>query len=841
MSVKAADYYTDSCLPYAEFYLKRLAAHEPGLIQLNLCSRAVDDACVAALLAAMRDNTQVATIALTDNRITDAGLPPIAAHLTSPACRVHTVDLSRNKDITDAGVRLLIDSLNENGTVTAISVEGCSVSSEIQNELQRACGSNEQPAALKRALVAVAQKSYVKSIDLSQPAEPNFVVKEGDAAAGGVGFCPKYSLVSSRLVASALAQLTSIVHLNLSNNNKGDLATKILAEAVATHPSLQELQLRNNDIADQGAEWLASSLQQNTMLFELDVSGNVIGNRGADQFMELVKVNHCLSNIVLGDNNVSPAKKSQVVHSLLLNSQPPKLKHIYATLLLNSSLITSVVLDGSAQEEEDATLHPFVRAAGDAAVASGGKRAVAQLNCISCRVLANALDSNTSVRRLILPNNRIGDDGAALLALLISRNNKLEWVDLKCNSITSVGAGHLATSLVRNTTLKTLLLDDQSPEPIPEAALQPILTQLNLNVEPSALKRLVPLLQENDPSVQLVDLTTFDRQRLPTSKTCTLIADSLRGNHHVTELILSQNAQIKDSVHQILEILHRDNPPINTLRLSQMGLTDVHVPLINSLIQNSKHLHTLDLHGNCFTKIDSWVASLLEKNHTLTQINLEGSVAQANPADLRELEVLLRINAQPRRLKQIVLRCYNNDPTLKEIELVEYHQGSFGGSYSFAKKYNDSSAKLLCDALLHNQHVKKLDVSRNHIGDDGAKAIADMLCSNRSICTIDLSYNNVTDEGFKLIGKALLVNPCVSCLITDGNPIKNPGVRKSLNLVTGHNNDFDVYSLSVVGDHTAEKELEAAIGDDALKDYEEAQSGRLRMVMAKYNRPLYKG
>ena len=840
--------------PYAQLYLTRLCDNEEGLVQLNLCARCVDDACVAELVAAMASNTHVARIILNDNVITDVGVDTVAEHLRARAAAlgggsgVCELQLCGNAAVTDEGAAVLAETLRVDGSLCSIDLSRCPlVTDEAKAVLAAAAFRNTQPCDLKRVLVELATPGLrVRSIDLSGP----------PCAASPGAPPPAYTLRSAELLADALKTNATVVCLDLSRNNRGDAATALLAAAVGEHPTLQELALRSNAITDKGAKVLAASLKKNAVLFELDLSDNVIGDAGADLLMQVVHVNSTLANIVLDLNNISPEKKSQVVHSLLLNSQPPKLKRLYESLVLDSSRVACLSIDGASadpdpaeaggesggQDDED----------GEGAAAAAAARPRKHLNDISCRVLSHCLNANTTVRRLSLPHNRIRDEGAGLLALLLSRNKTITKVDLRGNLITQKGAEKLTEALVKNTSVVELLMGAQVPEPIPEAALRRLDTQLALNIEPLALKRMVPLLQADDPSVTIVDLTTFDTERLPSLRTCSLLETSLRGNTHVRELTLSHNPQIPlEGLRIIFELVQSGQPPIETLRLASMRLTDAHAPLVTALINHvpTCALRTLDLSDNQFSNISAWVQGLLSHNHTLTDLVLTGSVAAVNPSDLRELGVVLKINAQPRRLKQIFLRAYSNDPTLKEIDLVEYEEGRFGGSYAFSRRYTDGSAKLLCDALRHNRHVKRLNMARNRIGDPGARAIADMLLTNRAINTINLSHNYITDEGFKAIGSALLTNPCVSCLLVDGNAISDPSTRKHLNLATGHNNAAppDLYGTAASaceeGSHAAARELEAAIGQEALRGYSAATHGggirTLRAVMAKYNKPLY--
>ncbi|CAF0872445.1 unnamed protein product [Rotaria sordida] len=74
-------------------------------------------------------------------------------------------------------------------------------------------------------------------------------------------------------------------------------------------------------------------------------------------------------------------------------------------------------------------------------------------------ILAKALSNNTSLIRLELQYDCIGDRGVDYLADALSVNKCLKVLDLRDNNITHEGARHLANMLKKNQTLTSLLLN----------------------------------------------------------------------------------------------------------------------------------------------------------------------------------------------------------------------------------------------------------------------------------------------------------------------------------------------------------------------------------------------
>ena len=74
-------------------------------------------------------------------------------------------------------------------------------------------------------------------------------------------------------------------------------------------------------------------------------------------------------------------------------------------------------------------------------------------------LLANALEKNTTLERLDLYANNIGDEGAKALASALEKNTTLVLLELAKNNIGDEGAKALATALEKNRSLERLYLE----------------------------------------------------------------------------------------------------------------------------------------------------------------------------------------------------------------------------------------------------------------------------------------------------------------------------------------------------------------------------------------------
>ena len=112
-----------------------------------------------------------------------------------------------------------------------------------------------------------------------------------DAGAGGL--------------ADALKSSTTLTVLDLSENSIGDAGVANLADALKSNNTLAKLNLCYNCIHDTGAAKLADVLKSNNTLTELNLRDNGIGDDGAGSLADALKSNTALTRLHLSGNDVS--------------------------------------------------------------------------------------------------------------------------------------------------------------------------------------------------------------------------------------------------------------------------------------------------------------------------------------------------------------------------------------------------------------------------------------------------------------------------------------------------------------------------------------------------------
>ena len=102
-----------------------------------------------------------------------------------------------------------------------------------------------------------------------------------------------------------------VVSLSLEWNSIGSFESGLqeVAQGLALNTSLVTLDLRNNNVGHSGGSALARGLRDNSTLEELDLRWNEIGNSGGLAFKELLSegLNHALKSVKVAGNKMTDA------------------------------------------------------------------------------------------------------------------------------------------------------------------------------------------------------------------------------------------------------------------------------------------------------------------------------------------------------------------------------------------------------------------------------------------------------------------------------------------------------------------------------------------------------
>ncbi|KAK1803308.1 hypothetical protein P4O66_004091 [Electrophorus voltai] len=283
-------------------------------------------------------------------------------------------------------------------------------------------------------------------------------------------------------------------------------------------------------------------------------------------------------------------------------------------------------------------------------------------------------------------------------------------------------------------------------------------------------------LKKYDPSeeclLRLLPVVTASRKAVLdncsiTDEGCAALASALRSNpsSHLRELNLNYNEPGDSGVKQLSALLEDPECKLETLQLSNCGITDEGCAALASALRSnpSSHLRELNLNNN--KPGDSGVkqlSALLEDPHCkLEKLDLDGcsitdegcaalaAALRSNPSShLREMN--LNYN-EPGDSGVKQLSAVLEDPhcTLEILQLVTCN-------------ITEEGCAALASALRSNpsSHLRELNLNDNEPGDSGVKQFSALLDDpNCKLQKLQLSECSIPEEGCAALASALRSNP----------------------------------------------------------------------------------
>eukprot|EP00759_Apiculatamorpha_spiralis_P027863 PhF_6_TR30547/c0_g1_i1/m.44837 len=753
------------------FYFDRIRENDPDLKVLPFHTSGMTDINVPAFNAVMKNNTNVTTVHLRGNKLTANGIREMSEMLRSQKSITH-IDLSGNTNVDwSAADRDLQTLFQQNHYLKTLDVGDA----EVSPELKELIGFNHIPLPLKLWVLSARRSDAIIPQNTNSTTAGCEVADFSQRPQRGA---PEYTEACLQLFVTSVREYPRCVRvLDFSYNNVGDERTKELSKILSFTTTIVEVRLKNNNITSIGATALATSLQTNESVTELDLTNNVVGDKGVQAFVASIKRNRCaLSYVHVQYNNISPPVLETFVTTLMYNAQPKALKSIFDDLMTNNIRVARVVL--SQYEEED----------------------VLRLNDASVRLLVKALVGNTSVTYVDLANNKISDDGAEQICHLLKNNNKLRTLVLDRNHIGEKGAKFVIEGVRYNSSLDEITLDNQQP-PLPQSLLSDLDVLVSMNKHPIVLKKQGGMILDNDPSLLVFDISSYDGVRRCTERTLKILGETLKKNRTIRELYLGNNGgyATRESISDLVTLLTvGPGPSLVALHLENNRLNDTIVPVLCTFMETSRTLKTLNLSQNEFADdVERFIPVLTDSNHTVIELNLTKN-PKVPAAVMDRVKMLTAYNTQRGIVKEALLRAERNDPSLTEINLVEYKADTGATSYRFSHQYNDKTVQLLSFALARNTFVVVLDLTGNDVTDEGMRYLADMLVQNRALVELRLNDNRITDVGFEFLTSAALQNRSLKTVIYDRNPIsKDNPCRKKLHVALSSNANVKESVLNV--------------------------------------------
>lgn len=216
----------------------------------------------------------------------------------------------------------------------------------------------------------------------------------------------------------------------------------------------------------------------------------------------------------------------------------------------------------------------------------------------------------------------------------------------------------------------------------------------------------------------------------------------------------------------------KHNTTLVSLNLYKNRISDLAGLALASALKNNTTLKVLDLtHNNILYNGCSSILRMCENNSSLTKLSLKGKMRKA---------VSGNVLGKPGAVTCGRMLMVNT--TLLHLDLSRSNQSH----YEPWTMIGNNGARHICEGMMMNKTLVRLNLQYNRIGDRGAAFFAEMLKVNKTLQFLDLSGNNISKIGLDALVQSIDCNLTILKLEISSN--KGRFNRRELMRIENRNN-----------------------------------------------------
>ena len=406
------------------------------------------------------------------------------------------------------------------------------------------------------------------------------------------------------------------------------------------------------------------------------------------------------------------------------------------------------------------------------------------------QVLANVIRVNSNLKYLDLGNNNLGPSAIRILQVL-KVNHELIYLNLSSNLMTGQVVKDLAGVVKKSSRLEVLNLSDNdfktSAAVIVEALkenrmLKTLYLNDNYTVSEEIAEDLAIVIKRN-PNLEEVGISNNNLQSSATS-----IIQALKQNHKLKRLNLSKN-NMTGKVAEDLASVIKNNSEIEALYLYDNDLQLSVLAILQALKENSK-LKLLNLNNNSISDselVAEELRSVIKNNPGITELSWSDNENRSSAA------VDFKLLKETTILKKIDFNCKLMTEEIAE-ELASVIKNNlnleevFLADISFKK-----SATVILQAFRETHNLKALNLNRITMTERVVEDLAEIIKSNPNVKTLALHNNHLGPSAVKIL-QGLKVNSKLKCLNLNDNNMTGQ-VAKELAIVIKNNTSLEMLGL----------------------------------------------
>eukprot|EP00055_Hartaetosiga_balthica_P007008 m.23529 g.23529 ORF g.23529 m.23529 type:complete len:456 (-) comp5552_c1_seq1:560-1927(-) len=345
--------------------VKDIKKNDAGKSELDYSNTTLTETQVVKLVDAMRTNSTLTKVNLTNTNLSDVGTRYLCNMLSERALRnssgisemphnhLAVLVLDTNPIGPDGG-KFLLGALDKCYSLETVKLNNCALGDVGAISIARSLLNNDHIVTLELGSNLISDRGareFGEMLRRNNRLE-GLSLWKNNILASGAAFLAQGLLENRSLQwlglggngigpdgALAFASRLANIHLRwlaLGGNNIQDQGAMVLASALKDDGcDVQSIGLGGNEITDRGVQKLARALWTNTRLLSLGLGGNLIGAEGCEHLSEMLRTNTHLTKLILSSNDIDDDGIRAIADGLGVNDT-------VHTLLLAANSFTDV-------------------------------------------------------------------------------------------------------------------------------------------------------------------------------------------------------------------------------------------------------------------------------------------------------------------------------------------------------------------------------------------------------------------------------------------------------------------------------------------------------------------
>ena len=722
-------------------------SHSSKLEYLNISNMFIQSAAIIVIFKSLKRISNLRKIYINGNMITDEAADDIAVVL-SQNIKLEELDISCN-DLQTPGVIKILQDIKDHVALTKLNISHNTITNEAAENVINILCNNSKLQELNLRHNILLEKDVIIKMMLPENATKKLTViitnlQELDLS--------NINLKTSAIkIFAELDNISTLSKFDISKNHINSLAADDLAKFLSKNSKLQELNLSHNDIQESGINTILFTIKFSnltklnisnnnanlgstievfshpTQLEELDLSYNKLNNaadivlffsKTKNLFVNLIKLN--ISGI-FHEINVEACKAlanvfSQSEYLKELNLSNNNL-HSEAINVICSEVATSSLIKLNVSYN-----NITYQAAGQIATILSKNTKLKELdlshnNLKSAGAVRICWTDNTELINFNISHNSIKVEAADHIASFLSRNTKLEILDLRCNDLQESGCNKIFEVLKQKAILTSLKISNCN-----------IINYVADNLAIFLFQN--PMLQELDISYSnlstefenifktMINISNFVSINIShntiTDRASDELATLLFHNPLLQEIDLSYNNLSTSNAVKIFKAM-RSFSKLETINIGYNKITSEAAKSIKTVVLHNHNLHTLNMSFN-FLKSKGYIEIFNGMKNNLCLRNLDFS---CNKITWKAADSLAAVLSQNTKLKELDI-SYNELQTSGAIKILQ--------------------------SIEHHSTLTKLNISHNMITNEAAEYVINILCNNNKLQELNLSHNILLEK-----------------------------------------------------------------------------------------------